>query len=175
MSGIKNWQGKQYGMERVPLRPVSLIIFLPLTTYKFLEWQYGEMSIIYAFIPFMNVIFTYGMETAFFRFANKADKTKVYNTTTISLIISTVVLSFLLILLRHPLAELLQITEHPEYLSMAAAIIALDALTTIPFAKLRQDGRPIKFALTKVGGIIINVDKCLLFSQHMSRSCERSP
>jgi O-antigen/teichoic acid export membrane protein len=105
----------------------------------------------------MNVVFTYGMETAFFRFANKTDKKLVYDTTSISLIVSTVVLTFLLIALKQPLSVLLQINQHPEYLVMSAAIIALDALTTIPFAKLRQDGRPVKFALTKVGGIVINI------------------
>jgi len=132
-------------------------LLTPYLTFKFLEWQYGEMSIVYAFIPFMNVIYTYGMETAFFRFANKADKKTVYNSTSISLIVSTLLLSLLLITLQNPLAHLLQIEKHPEYMSMAAAIIALDALTTIPFAKLRLDGRPIKFAAAKIGGILMNI------------------
>ena len=145
-----------YGLSSIAARFINYLL-TPYLTFKFLEWQYGEMSIIYAFIPFMNVIYTYGMETAFFRFANKADKDKVYNSTSISLITSTVFLSLLMILLRNPLAILLQITQHPEYLSMSAAIIGLDALTAIPFAKLRQDGRPVKFALTKVGGILINI------------------
>ena len=164
MSGIKKLAGQTlwYGLSSIAARFINYLL-TPYLTYKFLEWQYGEMSIIYAFIPFMNVVYTYGMETAFFRFANKADKKKVYNSTSISLIISTVFLSVLLILFQHPLAALLQITEHPEYLSMAAAIIAIDALTTIPFAKLRQDGRPVKFALTKVGGIIINVVSVYFF------------
>src|SRR5262249_3828751 len=106
---------------------------------------------------------TYGMETAFFRFANKSDKQQVYNNTSISLIISTVFLSFLMILLRNPLAVLLQIQQHPEYLTLSAAIIGLDALTAIPFAKLGQDGRPVKFALTKVGGILINIISVYFF------------
>jgi O-antigen/teichoic acid export membrane protein len=103
------------------------------------------------------------METAFFRFASKANEKNVYNSTSISLITTTVLLSVVLILLQRPLSVLLQITQHPEYLSMAAAIIGLDALTTIPFAKLRQDGRPVKFAFTKVGGIIINIVSVYFF------------
>jgi O-antigen/teichoic acid export membrane protein len=158
LSGIKQLAGQTlwYGVSSIAARFINYLL-TPYLTYKFLDWQYGEMSVVYAFIPFMNVIYTYGMETAFFRFANKADKKDVYNSTSISLIISTVLLSFVLILLQRPLSLLLQINQHPEYLSMAAAIIGLDALTTIPFAKLRQDGRPIKFAATKVGGILINI------------------
>ena len=151
-----------YGVSSIAARFINYLL-TPYLTYKFLEWQYGEMSIIYAFIPFMNVIYTYGMETAFFRFANKADEEKVYNSTSISLIFSTVLLSFLLIILQHPLSVLLQITQHPEYLSISAAIIGLDALTTIPFAKLRQDARPVKFAMTKVGGILINIASVYFF------------
>ncbi|MFX6759717.1 polysaccharide biosynthesis protein, partial [Acinetobacter baumannii] len=80
-----------------------------------------------------------------------------------SLIFSTIILSVLLIALQHPLATLLQITVHPEYLTLSAAIIALDALSTIPFAKLRQDGRPMKFAAIKVGGILINIISIYFF------------
>ena len=164
MSGIKQLAGQTiwYGVSSIAARFINYLL-TPYLTYKFLDWQYGEMSIVYAFIPFMNVIYTYGMETAFFRFANKADKKNVYNSTSISLILSTVLLSVLLIILQHPLSVLLQISQHTEYLSIAAAIIALDALTTIPFAKLRQDGRPIKFAFTKVGGILINVISVYFF------------
>ena len=151
-----------YGVSSIAARFINYLL-TPYLTFKFKDWQYGEMSIVYAFIPFMNVVYTYGMETAFFRFANKADKKNVYNSTSISLIVSTVILSLLLILLQHPLAVLLQINQHPEYLSMAAAIIGIDALTTIPFAKLRQDGRPMKFAFTKVGGILVNVVSVYFF------------
>jgi len=145
-----------YGVSSIAARFINYLL-TPYLTYKFLDWQYGEMSIVYAFIPFMNVIYTYGMETAFFRFANKADKKNVYNSSSISLVVSTVLLSVLLIILQHPISVLLQINLHPEYLTIVAAIIGLDALTTIPFAKLRQDGRPVKFASVKVGGIMINV------------------
>jgi O-antigen/teichoic acid export membrane protein len=68
-----------------------------------------------------------------------------------------------MIALRNPLAVLLQIEQHPEYFSLSAAIIGLDALAAIPFAKLRQDGRPVKFALTKVGGILINIISVYFF------------
>ncbi len=151
-----------YGVSSIAARFINYLL-TPYLTFKFTEAQYGEMSIMYAFIPFMNVIFTYGMETAFFRFANHADKKDVYNTTSVSLIISTILLTGLLVICQHPISVLLQVTEHPEYISLSAAMIALDALCIIPFAKLRQDARPVKFAMVKVGGILINIISIYFF------------
>ena len=145
-----------YGLSSIAARFINYLL-TPYLTFKFSEAQYGEMSIVYAFIPFMNVIFTYGLETGFFKFSNKENKQSVYNTTSISIIISTIFLSIVVMALQKPLSEVLQITSHPEYLSLCAAIIALDALSTIPFAKLRQDGRPRMFAFIKVGGILTNI------------------
>jgi O-antigen/teichoic acid export membrane protein len=164
LSGIKKLAGQTmwYGVSSIAARFINYLL-TPYLTFKFTESQYGEMSIVYSAIPFMNVVFTYGMETTFFRFANHADKKQVYNTTSISLIFSTILLTVLLVLLQHPLSVLLQVTAHPEYLSMSAAMIALDALCIIPFAKLRQDNRPVKFAMIKVGGILINIISIYLF------------
>lgn len=158
MSKIKSLasQTMWYGLSSIAARFINYLL-TPYLTFKFTEAQYGEMSIVYAFIPFMNVIFTYGLETGFFRFSNKENKQSVYNTTSISIIVSTIFLSIVVIALQQPLSEVLQITNHPEYLTLCAAIIALDALSTIPFAKLRQDGRPKFFALIKVGGIVTNI------------------
>jgi O-antigen/teichoic acid export membrane protein len=101
LSGIKKLAGQTlwYGVSSIAARFINYLL-TPYLTYKFLDWQYGEMSIVYAFIPFMNVIYTYGMETAFFRFANNADKTDVYNSTSISLITSTT--SFICIITNYP-------------------------------------------------------------------------
>ena len=164
MSGIKKLAGQTmwYGVSSIAARFINYLL-TPYLTFKLTESQYGEMSIVYSFIPFMNVLFAFGLETAFFRFANQADKGKVYSTSSISLIFSTLLLTAGLILLQNPLSVFLQVADHPEYLSLSAAMIGLDALCTIPFAKLRQDGRPIKFAVIKVGGILINVISIYFF------------
>ena len=151
-----------YGVSSIIARFINYLL-TPYLTFKFSESQYGEMSMVYAFIPFMNVVFTYGMETAYFRFSTKENKDDVFNTTSISILISTLLLSFVLILFYKPLATLLQIENHAEYLLMSAAIIGLDTLTTIPYARLRQDGRPRKFAFTKLFGIIINIISLYFF------------
>ena len=78
-------------------------------------------------------------------------------------------------LLQHPLTVLLQITAHPGYLTLSAALIALDALCIIPFAKLRQDGRPVKFAMVKVGGILINIISIYFFLSICPRILAANP
>ncbi len=164
LSGIKKLAGQTiwYGVSSIAARFINYLL-TPYLTFKLTQAEYGEMSIVYSFIPFMNVIFTYGMETAFFRFANSEDREKVNSTASLSLIISTLFLTLLLIVFRGPLSVLLQVTAHPEYLVLAAAVIALDALSAIPFAKLRQDGRPKKFAIIKVGGILMNIISIYFF------------
>ena len=151
-----------YGLSSIAARFINYLL-TPYLTYKFSNSEYGEMSMVYAFIPFMNVVFTYGMETAFFRFANTNDKQKVYSTTSISLLISTIAFSLILLVLSGQLTTLLQIELHKDYLMYAIAIIALDALSSIAFAKLRQDGRPVKFAVVRVSSILVNVISIYFF------------
>ena len=158
MSGIKKLAGQTlwYGLSSIAARLINYLL-TPYLTYKLSIEIYGEQSLIYSFIPFMNVVFTYGMETAFFRFSNNKDQQQVYNTTSISLIVSTLFLSTLLILFRTPIAMALQIDANPEYIILAAVIIGIDALCGIPFAKLRQENKPLKFAFIKIGGILVVV------------------
>jgi O-antigen/teichoic acid export membrane protein len=158
LSGIKKLakQTLWYGLSSIAARLINYLL-TPYLTYKLSIEIYGEQSLIYSFIPFMNVVFTYGMETAFFRFSNNKDQQQVYNTTSISLIVSTLFLSTLLILFRTPIAMALQIDANPEYIILAAVIIGIDALCGIPFAKLRQENKPLKFAFIKIGGILVVV------------------
>ncbi len=164
MSGIKKLAGQTiwYGVSSIAARFINYLL-TPYLTYKFTTGEYGQMSVLYAFIPFMNVIFTYGMETGFFRFSQTDDKDKVYSTSSLSLIYSTLTLTLLLIAFNKPLSRLLEFADRSEYLVLTAGIIALDALTTIPFAKLRLDGRPIKFAVVKLVGIFVNIGATFFF------------
>jgi O-antigen/teichoic acid export membrane protein len=165
LSGIKQLAGQTiwYGASSIAARFLNYLLTPYLTGMMALA-AYGEMSTIYAAIPFLNIIFTYGLETAYFRFAsNKERQVAVYNTATVSLIVSTVLLTLLLLLFRDPLAALLRIEDHPEYISYAVYIIAFDALSTLGFAKLRFDGRPVKFASIKIAGILINIALVVFF------------
>ena len=158
MSSIKKLVGQTawYGLSSIAARFISYLL-TPYLTYKLSDIAYGENSIVYAFIPFLNVIVAHGMETAYFKFGTKENEEEIYNTSCFSMLFVTLLVMIGLFTWQIPLAELLQITLHPEYISLLAWIVALDALTTIPFSRLRMQERPKKFALIKVGGILINI------------------
>jgi O-antigen/teichoic acid export membrane protein len=133
-------------------------LLTPYLTYKLSDISYGEMSLVYAAIPFLNMIFLYGIETAYFRYVQKDEhKNNIFNTASVSIFSSTLLLSLLLILFNKQFASLISVEKHPEYITIAAFIIAFDALSALPFAKLRQEGRPKKFAFIRVTGIVINI------------------
>ncbi|HVZ95797.1 MAG TPA: oligosaccharide flippase family protein [Chitinophagaceae bacterium] len=159
MSSIKKLAGQTmwYGVSSIAAR-FLIYLLTPYLTYKFSSTGYGDMSILYAAIPFMNVIFTYGMETAFFRFATREEyKKDIYNTATISILASTLLLSSILFVCRSGLVRLLRLDDHPELVTYSILIIAIDTLTTLPFAKLRLDQRPRKYALIRVAAILLQV------------------
>ncbi|MDB5201924.1 MAG: polysaccharide biosynthesis protein [Ferruginibacter sp.] len=159
MSSIKNLAGQTlwYGGSSIAARFLNYLL-TPYLTAKLSGPGYGEMSLVYAAIPFLNVIFTYGIETAFFRFSNRQEYRKdIYNTANISIFVSTILFTGLLLLSNNSLANILQLNEHPEFITYSAIIIAFDTLSTLPFAKLRQDGRPVKFALVRISSILITI------------------
>ena len=163
MASLKNLAGQTvwYGMSTIVARLIGFLLN-PLITYllntKTGTEQYGEYSTLMAAIPFLNVLFTYGMETAYFKFSNTVlDRGKLFETSFTSLIISTVLLSVPLVLLRGSIAHFFDLDAHPEYITWCVLVIALDTLSVIPFARLRQENRPRKYAFTKVAGVVVNI------------------
>ena len=124
--------------------------------------EYGEVSVIFSYLVFFNVVLSYGMETAFFRFYNKEDnKSKVISTSTISLFWSTIGFLILFLLFRKNLALWSEINV--EYVIFTIWILALDALAIIPFSKIRAEGRPIKYAVIKISNVVINLSLNIFF------------
>lgn len=159
MSSIKKLAGDTlwYGGSSIAARFLNYLL-TPYLTYKLSGPGYGEMSLIYAAIPFLNVLFTYGLETAYFRFSQKLEfKKDIYSTASISIFISTLLLTVLLFACNTSLSGFLKLNDHPEFMRYSIIIIAMDALATLPFAKLRQDGRPVKFALTRIINIFLTI------------------
>lgn len=142
----------------------KLLFYLqtPLVTY-FLSNEngmrdYGNFGTLFAVISLLNVIYTYGMETAYFRFSSIGeDRDKLFKTTFSSLLISTVLLSTIVILCRGSLGAIANLEGHTEYIIWCALIISFDTLSAIPFARLRQEERPKKYAFVKVAGIVVNL------------------
>ena len=152
-----------YGASSIAARFLNYLL-TPYLTGVLAVSGYGEMSLVYAAIPFLNVIFTYGIETAYFRFSNKEGfKKDIYSTSSISIFISTILLTALLLLSHTTVAHWLRLDDHPEFITYSALIIALDALATLPFAKLRQEGRPKKFAFIRIISILITIGLTYFF------------
>ena len=124
--------------------------------------EYGEISIIFSYFILLNVILSYGMETAFFRFYNKEDdKQKIINTSTTSVIGTSIAFFILAFLFKHQIASLIDVKV--EYINLAIWVIFLDALVIIPFAWLRATQKPTKYAIIKIFSVVINVGLNLFF------------
>lgn len=163
MSSIKTLASQTiwYGLSNIAARFIGYLQ-TPIITYLLPDSKgqqaYGDFSILYSAISIANILFTYGMETAYFRYAAlKEDKDKLFATSMSTLLLSTLILSLFFYSIRVPIAQLLNQEAHPEYITWAIVIIALDTLAAIPFARLRQEGRPRKYAAVKVSGILLNL------------------
>jgi len=164
-----------YGASSIAARFLNYLL-TPYLTAKLSGVAYGDMTLVYSAIPFLNVIFTYGLETAYFRYAQKKEHEQdVYNTATVSLIISTICLTTLLIISRFAFADLIRIEQHPEFITWSAFIIAFDSLSALAFAKLRYEGRPRKFAFIRIAGILINIAFTYFFLSVCPKIQESNP
>ncbi|MCU4187782.1 polysaccharide biosynthesis C-terminal domain-containing protein [Flavobacterium sp. HXWNR29] len=150
-----------YGIATVLPRMLSFLLVRLYTDYMPTN-EYGKVSIIFSFMVFFNVVLSYGMETAFFRFYSKEDdKKKVISTSTISLFWSTIGFLILFLLFRKDLALWSKINV--EYIVFTIWILALDALAIIPFSKIRAEGRPVKYAVIKISNVVINLSLNIFF------------
>jgi O-antigen/teichoic acid export membrane protein len=179
LAGIKQLAGQTmwYGVSSIAARLLNYLL-TPYLTAKLSGVGYGEMSLVYAAIPFLNIIFTYGIETGYFRFVQQEDeagKRKVYNTGFISLLISTILFTGMLFLSAPSIAEFIQLGSNPEFIKYSAVIIAFDALTTLPFALLRQQGRPVKFAVIRITNIIITIAFTYFFISVLPGMVQKDP
>jgi O-antigen/teichoic acid export membrane protein len=131
----------------------------PYLTLKFRGTvEYGKFSLVFAIIPFLYTLILFAFETAYFRFMQRKEyEGDVYNTLSTSLLISTIIITGLTILFNEPIANFIGLAKRPEYITLSAFIIGLDALSALPFAKLRYENRPKKFAAIRVGGILLNI------------------
>ncbi len=164
MSNIKKLAGQTfwYGFSNIFGRFINYLL-TPLLTGIYSSEQYGDISILFAYAAFLNIVFTYGMETAYFRFNNSYPEKNVYNTGQFSLIITTLILTALLMFPVPSIARLMKLDNHPEFVKWVIWIVALDTLAVLPFSKLRFEGRPRKFAAIKILNILINVGLVVFF------------
>jgi O-antigen/teichoic acid export membrane protein len=160
LSSIKKLAGETiwYGGSTIAAKLINLLL-TPFLTYTLANTSdYGKNGLIYAVIPIFNIIFTYGFETAYFRFSGKNEGSqKLYSTASLSIICSTLLFTIILWLNRNLLGGAIGLEAYPLIIKLMIMIIAVDTLAAIPFARLRQEGRPRKFAAAKIVGILVNV------------------
>ncbi len=154
MAGETVW----YGGSTIAAKLINYLL-TPFLTYTLAnKSDYGKIGLIYSLIPIFNIIFTYGFETAYFRFSGKKEgSTKLYSTAFLSLFFSTIFLTGILWLNRSSLASVIGLETFPTVIKLMILVIATDTLSAIPFARLRQEGRPKKFAAAKVLGVLVNI------------------
>ncbi len=153
-----------YGISSITGRFLNYLL-VPLFTYYFTPAEYGVVSEFYAYAGFFAVILVFGFETGYFRFRNKDGSTPdvAYSTALRFLLIANLGFFLLLLLSSDALAHALQHDGHPEYIVWIAAILAMDAIGAVAFAKLRAQEKALRFAGIKIFEILVNVGLCLLF------------
>ncbi|WP_266203105.1 lipopolysaccharide biosynthesis protein [Pontibacter kalidii] len=158
-------QTAAYGLSSIVGRALNYLL-VPVYTAVFLPAEYGVVSYLYAFVGFFNILYTYGMETAFFRFANKpgADQRRLYNQVLSLILGSSTVFTTILILASGAIADYKDYSpQEQNYIVWLALILAIDAIVAIPFAWLRLQNKAVKFASIKLANILITVGANLFF------------
>ncbi|MGB4414923.1 MAG: polysaccharide biosynthesis C-terminal domain-containing protein [Paludibacter sp.] len=153
-------------------------LLVPLYTYVLeSSADYGIVTNLYSWTALLLVILTYGMETGFFRFANKNKENagEVYSTTLISVGTTAFIFAAFCVLFSQQIANALGYNEYPEYITMLGIVVAIDAFASIPFAYLRFINRPIKFATIKFLYIVLNIVFNLFFLVGCPWLMEHSP
>ena len=166
MAGIKQLanQTAWYGLSNIIGRFINYLL-TPILTSIYAPAAYGDISLLYAIAAFLNIVFTYGMETSYFRFNQMEAESKVFNNAFSSLLLTTIFFSIVLIIPAETIANSLELNGHKEFVLYVIGIVALDTLAVLPFSKLRHEGRPRKFAFIKVTNILFNVLIVLFFLQ----------
>ena len=165
-----------YGVSTIVVRLLSYLL-TPIYTRVFGQAAYGIVTDVYALIPFALVLLSMGMESSYFRFSAKAEaeggtpeeirrrKRKLFATTWGATLVASTIFFALIALFRSDVARLMgeAYVGHEEYILMVAAIIFFDVATMIPFSRLREQGRALKFVVLKACNVVINVGLAVLF------------
>ena len=155
-----------YGLSTIGVRLLNYML-MPYFTRILTEPEYGAYTDIYSLIPFLLVLLTMGMETGFFRFFNRAEtdqeKKNVFRTILGAVALAGTLFFALLLLFLKPVAGWMQYAGNPSFVWLMGAIVWLDVLTAIPFAKLRAENRVGRFVAIRFISVVINIIFCFFF------------
>ena len=159
MNHIKNLAGQTfvYGLSTIVSRFLNLILSL-FYTYIFKPELFGDVTILYSYVAFLNIILTYGMETGFFFFAKKeSDFAKVYGSAFLSILLTTLLFVSVSLFFLPEIAGLLNYGNNIRYIFWFILILGIDTLTAIPFAKLRQKNKAFRFAFIMFLNVLVTI------------------
>lgn len=153
-----------YGLSSILGKFVSWCL-VPIYTTVLATGEFGVMTNIYSFTALITVILTFGMETGFFRFANKDDNDPMAVYSTALLFVGSLCVAFvtLCLIFVNPISSFLEYSNHPDYIAIMAIVVSIDAFASIPFAYLRYKKRPIRFATIRLVGIFTTIILTIFF------------
>jgi O-antigen/teichoic acid export membrane protein len=161
MSKLQRLAGETalYGLGSMVPRALNFLLVPLHTINMFSRAEYGQITKLYAFVAVINIVYMFGMETAFFRFSTKpgADATRVFRLAQTIVLTVSLVLSIAFIALATPLAAGLHIATHPEFIVWLTLTMLVDAAVAIPFARLRLEKKAWQFALFKIINVAVLV------------------
>jgi O-antigen/teichoic acid export membrane protein len=168
MSVLKKLSGQTalYGIPSIIGRVLVFLLVPFYTTKDVLSVsEFGIYTEIYAYIAFLNVLYTYGMETTYFRFSTKTEngERNTFNNAQSAILISSLLLSSCIIIFSQAIADLLKYPNKQNYIIFLAFILAFDAIVAIPFARLRLENKGGRYAFVKMFNIILTILLNLFF------------
>lgn len=153
-----------YGLGTIIPRLLNYLLLTPFYTRIFIQQEYGVITELYAYSAFLLALLTYGMETTYFRFSEKEKEPgKVYATSFLAVFFPSVIFSGIIILFNSQIAGAINYNNTGYYIILVALIIGLEAISAIPFARLRRENKARKFAIIKIINILINIGLNLYF------------
>lgn len=149
-----------YGVSTIVGRFLNFLL-TPFYTNVFTRAEFGEYANIYAYVAFFNIVFIYGMDAAYLKYASVSEgeqKKDAFSTPLIFITFSSIILSSLIAILHQPISAGIYVDPQYAYLLLfVAGILLLDTVALIPFSYLRLQRRTVKFAIIKLFNIIINI------------------
>ena len=166
MNYLKQLAGQTaiYGLGTIIPRLMNFLLMTPFYTRVFQKGEYGVVTELYAYAALFLVLLTYGMETTFFRYSEKEkNKDRVYSTSFISLLVTSLGFIVIIFLFSHSIADLIRYSSHHEYIIFFGLIIGIDSITAIPFARLRQQNKAFRFAIIKIINVLVLIGANMFF------------
>lgn len=165
MSSIKKLAGQTlwYGVPSIASRFLGYLMNMALPFFVAMPANTADLVQVYTLIPFLNILFSFGLETAYFRYAQLYEREKVYSTLSLTLLFNTLLFAIILIFFKDDITRAVDLENSSSFVGWMIAIVVTDNLAALPFAKLRLENRPKRYAFARISGIVINVLVVILF------------